>query len=159
MMFPACAAILIFALVLSQKIEQHVQTEEVSSGNAGNNVELFELTLEGNEDSLFLYDTVDIKPLFQGKDAGTFASWVAARMSTSSAAQSSAVGNKIALTFVVTSEGVVEKIEMLKPIDPALAKEIFSIMLSSSKWTPAELNGERVNVSCTMQLDFGAWGE
>lgn len=141
----AAAALVIIMLVMTGKLQQHSRSVEDSQAMYGN-AEGFDVSLGKPDDNALDYNAVDVKPLFEGKYAGTFAPWLAAQLAAAGV-KVDGVSEESYLSFTITSTGAIRNIEMADTENAVLAKEIIEIVTSSApKWTPGEHRGDKVNV-------------
>jgi protein TonB len=56
--------------------------------------------------------------------------------------------------FVVTAEGKVEDVAVIKGIEKTLDKEVVKAISKSPDWTPAEQDGEKKAVRLTVPVQF-----
>jgi len=52
---------------------------------------------------------------------------------------------KIEIAFLVTSEGKIQNIQILKGISPETDKEVINLIENSPDWTPAIQNGKNMD--------------
>ena len=69
------------------------------------------------------------------------------------AAESGTQGT-IYLTFVITKEGEISKIEILRGVDPFLDYEAYRVVSGMKKWKPATLDGEPIEMQLNMPIRF-----
>jgi protein TonB len=64
------------------------------------------------------------------------------------------IKGRVTLQFIVTKNGSIKNIEILKGVDPLLDAEAIQIMKLMPKWIPGRQNGRRRNVYFTMPVIF-----
>ncbi len=64
------------------------------------------------------------------------------------------IQGKIYVTFIVTKEGKVTEPEITRGVDPMLDEEALHVASKLPDWKPGKQNGEVVNVSYTVPVDF-----
>lgn len=69
-------------------------------------------------------------------------------------AQENGIQDKVTVQFVVTKNGSVGKVNVLRSIDPELDKEAVRVVRSLPNFTPGKMNGHRVNVWYTLPITF-----
>ena len=64
------------------------------------------------------------------------------------------IQGKVVLRFVVTEKGAVDKVEILRSLDPACDKECIRVIKTLPKFIPGKQNGVNVNVWYTIPIIF-----
>ena len=100
------------------------------------------------------YAEVMEKPKFLGEDAGTFAYWVSERMVYPEQAKKDSIQGRVAIGFVIDTEGNVTNISILSGSHQILNEEAIRAVSLSPAWTPGKENGKVVPVSFVMPLIF-----
>jgi TonB family protein len=73
-------------------------------------------------------------------------------------AQENGIQGTVIVRFIVTNDGNVDKIEVLRSLDPACDKEAVRVLRSMSSWTPGEQNGKKVSVYYTLPIKYKLTG-
>lgn len=60
----------------------------------------------------------------------------------------------VLVEFLITKEGKIEDVKVIKSIDPLLDQEAIRVIKLMPKWTPAENNGEKVNMIYNLPIRF-----
>lgn len=95
------------------------------------------------------------KPKFQGGDPNkTFSKWVANNIVYPELAKENGVSGRVTLTFVISPDGQVTNVKVVRGIDPALDKEAVRVVSSSPKWTPGHQRDRAVKVMYTFPVIF-----
>jgi protein TonB len=58
------------------------------------------------------------------------------------------------VTFVVSKDGSVKNVKVVRGVDPILDKEAIRVISGQPRWTPGEHRGKKVNVSYTVPINF-----
>ena len=148
MIFPACAVLIIFIFVFSNKIEEHLQATTAGENAVKSSDNLLELSLESKAIS---YADVQVKPQLQANDASTFPAWLAGQLAGSGSVQADSIGKEVFVSFVVENDGTVKSVVLQGEQDAAVAREIVRL-ISSSMWKPGEHQGDKVAVSIGVVL-------
>jgi protein TonB len=69
-------------------------------------------------------------------------------------AQETGIQGKVTAKFVVTDDGSIAGITIVKGPDPSLDKEMFRLIKAMPQWTPGKQNGQSVNVRYTLPVNF-----
>ena len=93
------------------------------------------------------YNQVEVKPTFQGGDAGEFAKWVQENLQYPQAAKDADVQGRVVAQFVVGTDGKIQDVQVLRGIHPDLDAEVVRVISSSPDWTPGYVRGEPVKVT------------
>lgn len=101
----------------------------------------------------YVYYEVDEMPEYPGGDVALRAK-IASEIKYPVIAQENGIQGKVYVSFVVSKEGKVTEPTIAKSVDPALDKEALRVVSSLDKWTPGKNDGEPVNVSYTVPINF-----
>ena len=82
------------------------------------------------------FASVEVKPTFQGGDAGEFAKWVNENLQYPQAAKDADVQGRVVAQFVVGNDGKVGDVKVLRGVHPDLDAEVVRVISSSPDWTP-----------------------
>jgi len=69
-------------------------------------------------------------------------------------ARESGISGKVYVRFIVTKEGNVENVSVIRGVDPILDNEAARVVKLLSDWTPGEQDGKKVNVWYTVPINF-----
>lgn len=97
---------------------------------------------------------VEVKPTFQGGDAGEFAKWVQENLQYPQAAKDADVQGRVVAQFVVGTDGKIQDVQVLRGVHPDLDAEVVRVISSSPDWTPGYVKGAPVKVSYTFPVVF-----
>ena len=141
----------VILLVLIFSTDVYSQTEKV--------------TYEGN-----VYEKVDEMPRFPGCEnqesiedkeqcaIRTLMLYIATNLKYPEEAMRNYTEGKVFIKFVVTKEGTIADIEVLKGLENGCSEAAIAVVENMNnfinKWTPGKLNGEYVNVSMTLPFMF-----
>ncbi len=106
---------------------------------------------EEEEEEIFM--VVEKMPEFPGGDLG-LRKYIASHVNYPNVARESGIEGKVYLRFCVTKTGAVQKVTVLRSVDPLLDKEAIRVIRSLPKWTPGEQRGKKVNVWYTVPINF-----
>lgn len=99
-----------------------------------------------------VYELVDPKPSFKGKDLSYFTKWVASNYVLPDIAKESCIQGRIKVSFIVMADGSVSNVTITQSLDPAFDEEAVRVVSSSPKWSPGMIDGKPVNVQCTIPV-------
>ncbi len=97
---------------------------------------------------------VEEKPKFMGGDENEFTKWVFKNMTYPEIAKENNIQGRVICSFVVTSEGKVTDVKILRGVDPSLDKEAIRVISMSPKWTPGRQRNKAVRVKYTFPVIF-----
>ena len=100
------------------------------------------------------FDLIEVKPTFNGGDAGEFSKWVNENLKYPKAAYEAGVQGRILLQFTIGKDGKVGDVQVLRSANPDLDAEAVRVISSSPDWTPGHVNGEPVNVQVLFPVIF-----
>ena len=69
-------------------------------------------------------------------------------------AQENGIQGKVILRFVVSKTGLVDKVEVVRSLDPACDKEAVRVVKTLQRWIPGKQNGVNVSVYYTLPIAF-----
>jgi len=81
-------------------------------------------------------------------------SYIAKNLKYPVIAQENGIQGKVILRFVVSKTGVVDKIEVVRSLDPACDKEAVRVVRTLQRWIPGKQNGVNVSVYYTLPIAF-----
>lgn len=99
------------------------------------------------------YDVVQEPPHFPGGEAAMNL-YLQKNLHYPVDAQEAQQQGKVLLSFVVTADGALEEIKLVRGIYPSLDKEAIRMVKSMPKWIPGAQNGKHVRVRCTVPVTF-----
>ena len=107
-------------------------------------------------DTVFLYQQVEEKPLFEMKDPfdnRVFYNYV---RENSCECLFETYGYGIPapyiIEFIIDIDGSLVNAKIIRAVDPSLDAEILRVVNNSPKWTPGKHNGKTVKVKCTLVI-------
>lgn len=106
------------------------------------------------------FSQLEVKPTFQGGEAGTsFSKWVNENLKYPQAAKDAGVQGRVTLQFIVYPDGKVRETKVLRGAHPDLDAEALRVVSASPDWTPGYVNGEPVKVTYTFPVIFQLSGK
>ena len=100
------------------------------------------------------FTQVEVKPTFNGGDAGNFSKWVNEQLEYPENCKKEGISGRVTLTFTVTETGKVTDVKILRGAHEDLDKEALRVVSSSPDWTPGKYNGKPVAVTYTFPVIF-----
>ena len=97
--------------------------------------------------------TVDEMPVPPGGIAG-LTNYMIQNLKYPTAAKEAKVQGMVVVSFIVTSEGKVEGIEILRGIGSGCDEEAVRVISQSGTWTPAKKEGKTVATKMTLPVQF-----
>jgi protein TonB len=99
---------------------------------------------------------VEVKPLFQGKDAGEFTKWIYSKLEGNypEDALANNIQGLVRISFVVNTDGSLSDIKSIKKTDPLLENCVIEIVKKSPKWTPGRQQNKAVKVPYQVPIVF-----
>ena len=107
-------------------------------------------------DDVMPYYECDVKPMFlNSPDPRQFLmKWVYPYLKYPQKAVEEGIQGTVHVNFVIDKDGKVTDVEVVKSVDPLLDAEAVKVISASPKWRPARINGQKVNSSMTLQVEF-----
>jgi protein TonB len=100
--------------------------------------------------------SVEVKPMFQGKDAGEFVKWIYAQLvgNYPQAAIENNIQGVVRISFTVNVDGSLSDIKSLRKVDPILEDCVIELVKKSPKWTPGRQQNKPVRVTYQVPVVF-----
>ncbi|MCM1348514.1 MAG: energy transducer TonB [Firmicutes bacterium] len=109
--------------------------------------------VEKKEDDNKVFTSVEQMPVYPGGDAALLAD-VSKNIRYPSVAQENGIEGRVVVQFVVTKNGTVGDVKVVRGKDPDLDKEAKRVVKTLKKFTPGKMNGNPVNVWYTLPITF-----
>jgi TonB family C-terminal domain len=100
-----------------------------------------------------VYDVIEQMPVFPGGE-GELLAYIGKNLHYPVIAAENGISGKVTLRFVVGKTGKVEKVEVLRSLDPACDKEAVRVVKSLPDFIPGKQNGVNVSVWYTLPITF-----
>ena len=113
----------------------------------------YDIEDETEPDSPIIFSTVETMPVFPGGDLG-LRKYIVNHTKYPNIAREGGVEGKIYVRFCVNEKGAVEKVSILRGVDPLLDKEALRVVKMLPSWEPGEQGGEKVSVWYTVPINF-----
>jgi protein TonB len=139
-----------------QESKIQISTQTIEGTDEEHGVDIADLTEHvkvADETETKVFDVVEQQPEFPG---GTTAlmKFLNDNLNYPVVAQENGIKGRVTLKFVVSRDGSVGNIQVLKGVDPSLDKEAVRVVQSMPKWIPGKQNGKNVNVWFTLPVNF-----
>jgi len=69
-------------------------------------------------------------------------------------AQENGIEGKVIIGFIVSKNGVISDVQVLRSLDPSCDKEAVRVVKLLPRWIPGKQNGVNVNVKYTLPVAF-----
>ncbi|MDP4238975.1 MAG: energy transducer TonB [Bacteroidota bacterium] len=100
-----------------------------------------------------VYTVIEQMPQFPGGESELL-SYIGKNLKYPVIAQENGIQGKVIVRFVVTKNGSVDKVEVVRQLDPACDKEAIRVIRSLPKFIPGKQNGVNVSVWYTLPITF-----
>jgi len=114
----------------------------------------FEVTDEEEEEEAEIFFIVEDMPSFKGQGLNGFRNWVMKNLQYPEIAAENGISGTIYVQFVVEPSGMVNKVTIMRSVDPSLDKEAIRVVKTSPKWSPGKQRGKPVRVAFTFPIKF-----
>lgn len=135
-------------LYVSAQETQKVTEIMIVEDSAPDNVKV-----NGKNTSVYQLQLLDSEPEYPGGINGLM-SFLAQNLVYPESAMEGNIQGKVVVKFVVTRDGNVANVEVIKSVDPALDAEATRVISLLKGFTPGMLNGEKVSVWYTLPVNF-----
>ncbi len=112
-----------------------------------------EVVTAQEEEEEEIHDFVEQMPQYPGGDAELL-KYIGQNLKYPTIAQENGIQGKVILRFVVTKNGTVGDVQILRSLDPACDKEAVRVVKSLPQWIPGKQNGSAVAVWYTLTVTF-----
>lgn len=135
-------------------IENELMLDDLES-DQDEEVQMLDFDVEGEEqEEAEIFFIVEDMPDFKGKGLNGFRNWVMKNLKYPEIAAENGISGTVYVTFVVEPTGLVNKVTIVRGVDPALNKEAVRVVKTSPKWTPGKQRGKAVRVAFTFPIKF-----
>jgi len=100
-----------------------------------------------------VYTVIEQMPQFPGGE-NELLSYIGKNLKYPIIAQENGIQGKVIVRFVVTKTGAVDKVEVVRQLDPACDREAMRVIRSLPKFIPGKQNGVNVSVWYTLPITF-----
>jgi len=100
-----------------------------------------------------VYTVIEQMPQFPGGEAELLG-YIGKNLKYPVIAQENGIQGKVIVRFVVTKNGSVDKVEVVRQLDPACDREAIRVIRSLPKFIPGKQNGVNVSVWYTLPITF-----
>ena len=106
------------------------------------------------------YSSVEQKPMFNGEDAGKFATWVFGQIKYPEEAYKNDIQGRVVLQFTIAKDGKVTNVKILRSSgNQLLDDEAVRVVSMSPAWTPGKVKDKPVDVVFTFPVVFKLEGK
>jgi len=105
------------------------------------------------KDSVDIFTHVEVMPQFPGGEAALM-KWLADNITYPPLAQEQGIQGRVNTRFVITPDGSIEDVEIVKGLDPSCDKEAIRVVKSMPKWVPGKQNGKAVYAYFSLPITF-----
>lgn len=113
----------------------------------------FDMADEEEEEAEIFFIVEDM-PSFKGKGLNGFRNWVMKNLNYPEIAAENGISGTVYVMFVVEPSGLVNKVTIMRSVDPSLDKEAIRVVKTSPKWTAGKQRGKPVRVAFTFPIKF-----
>jgi protein TonB len=100
-----------------------------------------------------IFITAEVMPLFPGGDVALM-KWLRDNLTYPAIAQEKNIQGRVTLRFVVSPDGSIDQVEIVKGLDPSCDKEALRVVKKMPKWIPGKQNGNAVSVYYSLPIVF-----
>ncbi len=104
-----------------------------------------------------VFQSVEQMPQFPGGDAALM-KWIGEHIKYPTMAMENNIQGRVTVSFVVTKNGSIGEVKVLRSRDPDLDKEAVRVVKSLPNFIPGKMSGQPVNVWYTLPVNFRLQG-
>jgi periplasmic protein TonB len=105
------------------------------------------------EEEAPVFMVVEEMPVFPGGEAELM-KFIATNIKYPDICKENNISGKVYVSFVINEVGKVEKVKVLRGVDPYLDKEAIRVIESMPSWTPGKQRGKAVRVQYNVPINF-----
>ena len=109
------------------------------------------------EEDTKVFTSVEQMPQFPGGDAELL-KWISSHIKYPAIAMENNVQGRVVVQFVVTKNGSIGEVKVVRGKDPDLDKEAVRVVKTLPNFIPGKMNGQAVNVWYTLPINFKLQG-
>ena len=109
---------------------------------------------EAPEQDALPFNTIEIKPSFNGGDDSEFAKWFYSQIKYPEQAIKDKVQGRVLVQFTIGTDGAVRDVKLQKGVRDDLDAEVLRVVESSPKWKPGSQDGKAVPVTYSFPVVF-----
>lgn len=109
---------------------------------------------EAPEQDALPFNTIEIKPSFNGGDDSEFAKWFYSQIKYPEQAIKDKVQGRVLVQFTIGTDGAVRDVKLQKEVRDDLDAEVLRVVESSPKWKPGSQDGKAVPVTYSFPVVF-----
>jgi periplasmic protein TonB len=149
------------APVVVDTVEEKVEiatTEQLIATNTNDQVveEVVEETNQVVEEEAPAFIVVEEMPIFPGGDAAMM-KYIADNIKYPQICKENNISGKVFVNFIINEQGKVDKVKVVRGVDPYLDKEAIRVIESLPDWTPGRQRGKAVRVQFTIPISFALY--
>lgn len=110
-------------------------------------------TANGVRSSAYLAEEVDVRPAFPGGDHKLY-QFINAERRYPADAWNNGIHGRVVCSFIVSADGQISHIEVVRGVDPSLDAEACRIIAAMPRWTPGIIDGSPVATYCLLPISF-----
>lgn len=141
-----------------KEVVELASTDDIVA-NANNDTPPTDIVVEEKKDVVVaqeepVFISVEESATFQGGDINGFRNWIADHLKFPESALEMGIEGRVTVQFVVNTKGTIEKVIVLRGVDPVLDQEVVRTIMSSPKWTPGKQGGKPVKQQFVVPVNF-----
>lgn len=141
-----------------KEVVEIATTDQLIATNTNEQVqeEVVEQTNQVVEEEAPAFIVVEEMPIFPGGDAGMM-KYIADNIKYPQICRENNISGKVFINFIVNEQGKVDKVKVVRGVDPYLDKEAIRVISSLPDWTPGRQRGKAVRVQFTIPISFALY--
>ncbi len=133
-------------------IEEEDNTMDMES-DENTQIDIQDLPQQEEEKEEEVFFVVENMPQFPGGNRG-LQKWIATHVKYPAVARENDIQGKVFVRFVVTSKGNVDKVQIIRGVDPLLDAEAVRVVKKLPRWKPGMQRSKPVSVWYTVPINF-----
>ena len=133
-------------------IEEEADVADMESDES-TQIDIQELPEDNTDKAEEVFFVVEDMPKFPGGDLA-LKRWIANNVKYPAVARENDIQGKVFVRFVVTSSGKVDKVQIVRGVDPLLDAESIRVVKALPRWKPGYQRNKPVSVWYTVPINF-----
>ena len=155
LMLPVVAMLLLINCTFQSKTNPEKETNTVQQIAQPDTTRQETATVQGEPviDSTLIFNHVEEMPRFPGGEPALM-KWLSGNINYPKEAQEKGIQGRTTIRFVVTPDGLIKDVKVVKGFDPVCDEEALRVVNTMPKWIPGKQNGKAVYVYYSLPIVF-----
>lgn len=130
-----------------------ISIADVKGNNEEAGMDIADVKVAITQEEEKIFEVIEQMPTFPGGEESLL-KYLSDNVRYPVIAQENGIQGRVIVRFVVTKNGDVERVEVVRSVDSSLDKEAIRVVKTMPKWIAGKQNGENVSVWFTLPVNF-----